>query len=111
MNKLSWADFDKVDMRVGTIIKVEDFHDAKKPAYKIHIDFGSELGVKKTSAQVTSLYSKEYLLARQVMAVVNFPPKQIATFMSECLLLGAVDGNEVTLLHPGFLVENGLRIS
>jgi len=111
MNSLTWADFDKVDIRVGTIIEVEDFPEAKNPAYKIHIDFGPELGIKKTSAQVTSLYNKEVLLHKQVLAVVNFPPKQIATFMSECLLLGAVDGAAVTLVHPGLKVANGLRVS
>lgn len=97
-------------MRVGTIIKVDDFPEARKPAFQLHIDFGGELGVKKTSAQLTLLYTKEALLHKQVIAVVNFPKKQIANFMSECLVLGAVDGDSVTLLHPGQHVANGLRI-
>jgi len=111
MNSLTWADFEKVDIRVGTIIKVEDFPEAKNPSYKIRVDFGPELGIKKTSAQVTFLYNEETLLNKQVLAVVNFPPKQIATYMSECLLLGAVDGAAVTLVHPGLIVANGLRVS
>lgn len=108
---LSWSDFQKVDMRVGTIMEVNDFPEARNPAYQLYIDFGNELGVKKTSAQITTLYQKEELIGRQIIAVVNFPKKQIATFMSECLVLGAVDGKDVTLLHPGLTVENGLRIS
>lgn len=111
MNKLQWQDFEKVDMRVGTIIKVDDFPEARNPAYKLQIDFGSEIGVLKTSAQITSLYIKEDLVGRQIIAVVNFPKKQIGPFMSECLVLGAVKGKEVTLLHPGLQVENGLKIS
>ena len=100
----------KVEMRTGTIIKAEVFEEARKPAYKITIDFG-EYGIRKTSAQVTKLYSIEDLKGRQVVGVINFPPKQIATMMSECLLLGAVgpDG-EVTLLQPERETLNGLRI-
>jgi len=109
-NNLSWSDFEKVEMRVGTIIEVLDFPEARNPAYQIHIDFGDEIGIKKTSAQVTTLYSKEKLIGRQVVAVANFPPKQIASFMSECLILGAVDGKNVTLLEPNLKVKNGLRI-
>lgn len=106
---ISWNDFSKVDMRIGTVIHVEPFEEAIKPAYKITIDFG-ELGIKKTSAQITELYHPEILIGKQVVAVVNFPPKQIANFMSECLLLGAVNGKEVTLLTSDLPTQNGLRI-
>lgn len=108
---LSWTDFQKVDIRVGTILEVADFPEARNPAYKLRIDFGSELGILKSSAQITALYTKEELVGKQVIAVVNFPKKQIGPFMSECLVLGAVNGKDVTLLEPGLRVENGLRIS
>ncbi|MEQ9221585.1 MAG: tRNA-binding protein [Cyclobacteriaceae bacterium] len=108
-NDLSWADFMKVEMRVGTVISAEVFEEARNPAFKIQVDFG-EYGIRKTSAQITSLYRPEELIGKQVVAVVNFPPKQIATIMSECLILGAMDGQEVTLLEPGMKVKNGLRI-
>ncbi len=111
MEKINWGDFSKVDMRIGTIISVNDFPEVKNPAYKLEIDFGEEIGVKKTSAQITTLYKKENLLNKQVMAVVNFPKKQIANFMSECLVMGAVHGKDVTLLHPGLKVKNGLKVS
>ena len=107
---ISWLDFEKIEMRTGTVVKVEDFPEARKPAYKLHIYFG-ELGVKKTSAQITKLYTKEDLLGKQLVAVVNFPPKQIANFMSECLVLGAVNGDEVTVLTTLGNAENGKRIS
>lgn len=110
---LNWSDFEKVDMRVGTIIEVTDFPAAKKLSYKFKIDFGS-LGVRKSSAQITSLYkNKEDLINRQVIAVVNFPPKQIADFMSEVLILGVItDRNEeVVLLQPERKVPNGLKIA
>ena len=109
-NKLSWEDFEKVEMRVGTILEVHDFPKARNPSYQLLIDFGSELGRRKTSAQITSLYSKEELIGKQVIAVVNFPKKQIANFISECLVLGAVEGKDVTLLRPDKQVKNGLRI-
>ncbi|MFZ0489818.1 MAG: tRNA-binding protein [Salegentibacter sp.] len=110
--ELSWKDFEKVEMRVGTITEVKDFPEARKPAYQLIIDFGEELGLRKTSAQLTHRYKKEDLAGRQVVAVVNFPKKQIANFMSECLVLGAVDQeNDVVLLQPGQEVKNGLRIS
>jgi len=109
-NNLSWSDFEKVEMRVGTIIEANDFPKARNPSYQLLIDFGSEIGQRKTSAQITSRYSKEELIGKQVIAVVNFPKKQIANFMSECLVLGAVDGKNVTLLTPDKDVENGLRI-
>ncbi|HBY67772.1 MAG TPA: tRNA-binding protein [Flavobacteriaceae bacterium] len=110
-NNLSWCDFEKVDMRVGTVIEVHDFPEAHNPSYKLQIDFGEEIGVLKTSAQVTALYKKEEIIGKQVIAVVNFPKKQIANFMSECLVIGAVDDKNVTLLEPGKKVKNGLRIS
>jgi len=108
---LTWTEFEKVDMRIGTILTAEDFPKAKNPAYKLTIDFGP-MGIKKSSAQITKLYQKEALIGKQIIAVVNFPPKQIADFMSECLVLGAVgDDTEVTLLSVGLPVENGLRIA
>ena len=109
-NNLSWSDFEKVEMRVGTILEANDFPEARNPSYQLVIDFGEELGVKKSSAQITTLYSKEELIGRQIVAVVNFPKKQIANLMSECLVLGAVNGKDVTLLSPDKKVENGLRI-
>ena len=108
---ISWNDFEKVDMRVGNIIEVNDFPKARIPAYKLKIDFG-ELGIKQSSAQITELYKKEDLLNKQIIAVVNFPPKQIADFISECLVLGVVNGNEpVIILQPGLKAKNGLRIA
>jgi len=108
---LTWEAFEKVEMRVGTIVEVNDFPEAKKPAYQLHIDFGDAIGVLKSSAQITQRYSKEELVNRQIVAVVNFPKKQIGKFMSECLVLGAVgESGDVVLLHPDFKVENGLRI-
>lgn len=107
---ITWNDFEKIEMRVGTILEVDDFPEARNPAYKLRIDFG-EWGIKKTSAQITALYTKEELLNKQVIAVVNFPPKQIGKFMSECLVLGVVGlDKEVTLLQPTQKVDNGLRI-
>ena len=106
---ISWADFMKVEIRVGTVISAEVFDEARNPAYKIQVDFG-EYGIRKTSAQITTLYQPEDIVGKQVIAVVNFPPKQIANIMSECLILGAVDGKEVTLIEPGMKVKNGLRI-
>ena len=107
---ITWNDFEKIDIRTGTIIEVNDFPQARKPAYQLSIDFG-ELGIKKSSAQITVHYSKEELLNRQVIAVVNFPPKQIATFISECLVLGVYDENkDVILLQPGKPVANGMKI-
>lgn len=111
MTDLSWSDFQKVEMRVGTVIEVKDFPEARNPAYKLSIDFGAEIGVRKTSAQITKRYKKEDLVNKQVIAVVNFPKKQIANFMSECLVIGAVgEEGDVVLLNLDFKVENGLRI-
>lgn len=110
-NELTWSDFEKVEMRVGTILEVNDFPEARNPAYQIKIDFGSEIGVKKTSAQITIKYNKEELIGKQVVAVINFPKKQIGTFMSECLLLGSIGHKkEVVLLSSDKPVENGLRV-
>ena len=107
---LSWGDFTNVDMRVGTIVSAEHFLEAKNPSVKLTIDFG-DLGIKKSSAQITKLYHPESLVGRQIIAVVNFPPKQIANMMSECLVLGAVaEQNSVTLLTTDFPVQNGLRV-
>ncbi|MDU8885433.1 tRNA-binding protein [Yeosuana sp. MJ-SS3] len=109
-NTITFEDFTKVDIRVGTIIEVNDFPEARNPAYQLTIDFG-DLGIKKSSAQITSLYTKEELLNRQVVAIINFPKKQIATFMSECLVLGAVDGKDVILLNPEQQVKNGSTVA
>lgn len=109
-NNLTWTDFEKVEMRVGTILEANDFPKARNPSYQLIIDFGEEIGQRKTSAQITKRYHKDELIGKQVVAVVNFPKKQIANFMSECLVLGAVDGKNVTLLRTDKPVENGLRI-
>lgn len=106
---IQWSDFSKIEIRVGTIIEAEVFKEAQKPAYKLIVDFG-ELGQRKTSAQITKLYSPDTIIGKQVIAVVNFPPKQIANIRSECLILGAVDGEDVTLLTTDNPVKNGLRI-
>ena len=109
---LTWEEFEKTEMRVGTIIEVNDFPEARKPAYQLTIDFGEDIGIRKSSAQITNRYTKEALAGRQIVAVVNFPKKQIGKFMSECLVLGAVgEGNDVVLLSPDFKVDNGLRIA
>jgi tRNA-binding protein len=110
-NTLTWTAFERVEMRVGTVIAVNDFPEARKPAYQLTIDFG-EIGTRKSSAQITKHYNKEDLLQRQIIAVVNFPKKQIGPFISECLVLGAVENDGgVVLLQPGLQVENGLRIA
>ena len=109
-NIITFEDFTKVDLRVGTIIEVNDFPNAHKPAYQLTIDFG-DLGIKKSSAQITTQYKKEDLENRQIVAVVNFPKKQIANFMSECLVVGAVKENDVFLLHPESKVKNGSQVS
>ncbi len=106
---LNWQEFMHVEMRVGTVLHAEPFKEARIPALKLKIDFG-EFGVKKTSAQITELYTPENIIGKQVVAVINFPPKQIANFMSECLVLGAVNNKTVTLLQPDGKVENGTRI-
>jgi tRNA-binding protein len=111
MDTITWNDFEKIDIRTGTITEVNDFPKARKPAYKLVINFGNELGIKRSSAQITALYTKEELLNRQVIAIVNFPAKQIADFTSECLVLGVYDENkDVILLQPGKPVTNGMKI-
>ena len=111
MSTISWSDFEKIDIRCGTIIEIKDFPKAKKSSYQFNIDFGAEIGTKRSSAQVTQYYRKEDLLNRQVIAVINFPPKQIADFFSECLILGVYDeNNHVILLQPERAVKNGQRI-
>ena len=110
METITWNDFEKIDIRVGTILTANEFPKAKKPAFQLTIDFG-ELGIKKSSAQITAHYSLEQLVGQQVIAVVNFPPRQIANFFSECLVLGIYDdNNDVVLLQPQAPVSNGLKV-
>lgn len=111
MEQITWPDFEKVAIRVGTILEVAEFPKAKNPAYQLLIDFGPELGIKRSSAQITRLYKEEDLIGKQVVAVMNFPVKQIANFFSECLVLGVVGKDkEVVLLQPDRIVENGLHV-
>jgi len=111
VEQITFEDFLKVDVRVGTIIAVDEFPDARKPAYKLRVDFGDDIGVRKSSAQVTIYYTREELVGRQVVAVVNFPPRQIGKFMSEILVLGVPDDKgEVVLLQPDHKVPNGGRL-
>ena len=107
---ISWDDFEKIDIRAGTILHAEVFEKARKPAYKLKIYFGTE-GIKQSSAQITALYTIEELIGKQIVAVVNFPVKQIANFFSECLVLGIYNANnEVVLLKPSLPVENGDKV-
>jgi tRNA-binding protein len=110
MKTISWAEFEQVELRVGTVIDVEDFPEARKPAYKLKVDFG-EFGVKRSSAQVTHLYKKEELVGRQVLGVINFPSKQIASFFSEALITGfCLPTCEVVLAQPERAVPNGSKL-
>src|SRR5215217_2568634 len=111
MSLITWSDFEKIDIRVGTITEVKEFPKARKPSYQLTIDFGPEIGIKRSSAQITKFYALDFLSGQQVIAVINFPPKQIANFTSECLVLGVYDeNNDVVLLQPQQKVSNGLKI-
>lgn len=112
MDDTSWDDFQKVELRIGTIVDAQDFPEARNSAYKLLVDFGAKIGVKKSSAQITDLYSKEHLLGKQVLAVINFPPKQIGPMMSECLVTGfhQEDGS-VVLAVPDQNIQNDVRLA
>ena len=112
MGDLSWKEFERVELRVGTITAVEPFPEARKPAWKLTVDFGPALGTRRSSAQITDLYVADELVGKQVLAVVNFPPKQIGPFMSECLVTGLVqDDGSVVLAVPDKPCANGLRLA
>jgi len=112
MSEISWEDFQKVELCVGTIVEVEEFPEARRPAWKLTVDFGELIGVKRASAQITDLYSVENLVGKQVVGVVNFPKKQIGPFMSECLVTGFVtDDGPVVLAVPDKPVKNGTRLA
>lgn len=111
MKEITWNDFEQVELRTGTIIEALPFPEARKAAYKLKVDFGEEIGIKKTSAQITDLYSPKELIGKQVIAVVNFPPKQIGPFISECLVTGFPDSNgRVILAVPDKKVKNGMKL-
>lgn len=110
-NEINWSDFEKVDLRVGTILEVNDFPEARRPAYQLFVDFGPEIGIRKSSAQITKLYTKDELVGKQVIAVVNFPRKQIGKFMSECLVTGLPDENgDIVLTAVERPLPNGARL-
>ncbi|MCL7988854.1 tRNA-binding protein [Sphingobacterium sp. lm-10] len=112
MEEITWSDFEKVALCVGTIVDVQDFPKAKKPAYQLQIDFGTEIGMRKSSAQITVHYRREELIGRQIVAVLNFPRKQIANFFSECLVTGFADANgDIVLTTVDKEVPNGTRLS
>lgn len=109
---ISWADFERVELRAGTIVRVEDFPEARKPAYRIWVDLGSETGIRTSSAQVTKRYTKESLLGRQVICVTNFPPKKVAGFVSEVLITGFIGSDgDVVLTQPESRVPNGSQLA
>ena len=111
MDTIGWEDFERVELRAGTIVAVEDFPEARKPAWKLTVDFGPELGTRRSSAQITALYTREALLGRQVLAVVNFPPKRIGPFVSECLVTGfAREDGAIVLVGPDERVPDGARL-
>ena len=111
MKEITWQEFDQVELRVGTILEVEDFPQAKKPAYKLQVDFGDEIGIRKSSAQITHHYTMEQLIGKQVVGVVNFPEKQIGPFMSQCLITGFYDDNgNVVLAVPDKEINNGKKL-
>jgi len=111
VNTISWEQFENVELRVGTIVQAEDFPKARKPAYILYVDFGKEIGIKKSSAQIIDLYSKDELIGKQVIAVTNFPPKQIGPILSECLITGFYQPNgDVVLAVPDKKIENGSRL-
>jgi len=108
---ITWKDFEKVDIRIGTIVEVEDFPEARNPAFILHVDFGVEIGLKKSSSQITDLYTKDQLQGKQVMAVINFEPKQVGPIMSECLVLGFYrSDNSVVLATNDLPINNGSRL-
>jgi tRNA-binding protein len=112
MTEIDWDDFQKVELRVGTIVAADEFPQARKPAWKLTVDFGDDVGTRRSSAQITDLYEKEKLVGKQVLAVVNFPPKQIGPFMSECLVTGfQTEDGSVVLAVPDQAVTNGLRLA
>ena len=111
MDSITWDDFSKIEIRIGTIVAVEDFPKARTPAYKLVVDFGAEIGMKKSSARITEIYSKDELLGKQVVGVVNFPAKQIGPFISECLITGFLrDDGAVVLAVPDQAVGNGAKL-
>ncbi len=112
MTEISWDEFQKVELRVGTIVAADEFPQARKPAWKLTVDFGNDVGTRRSSAQITDRYDREELVGKQVLAVINFPPKQIGPFMSECLVTGfSTDDGSVVLAVPDQSVSNGLRLA